>query len=143
LWGCNPWMCASKKRQCQPEYCDSRSLIPPTDLDLSTMMEKPLLVNFPYQQYLRTREYRKNDESGKITHSPHGPKSPVPHTSDLSGPSHHPPYHPMVSPGYSLQHPAIPDPLSAYSRTLRDFESISSNMTFGGYGSPQQCISCC
>ena len=71
------------------------------------------------------------------------PTNPVPHTSDLSGPSHLPPYHPKVSPTYCLKHPTIQDPLSAYSRTLGDFKPIFDTITVGGYGSPQQCICCC
>jgi hypothetical protein len=66
------------------------------------------------------------------------PTNPVPHTSDLWGPSHLLPYHPKVSPTSCLQHPTIHDSLSAYSRTLRDFKPIFDTIAVGGYGSPPQ-----
>jgi hypothetical protein len=62
-------MCASKDLKCQPEYCDSGTPTPPTNMYLLKRMEKPLLVNFPCQQYLRTMGKSKKRRITK-NHSP-------------------------------------------------------------------------
>jgi hypothetical protein len=116
----------------------SYRLVPLEEDGEATASELPVSTISKDQGKLKQRRITKN-------HSPtsRGPTNPVPHTSDLSGPSNLPPYHPKVSPTYCLEHPTIQDPLSAYSKTLRDFKPIFDTLTVGGYGSPQQCICCC